>query len=132
MDMDRQGRVKLHDDALAGNVDGLRRLLDQRADPDFADEQGLVALHFAAQEFHPEVVGLLLERGASVDPRNSFGNTPLWTAVFNSRGRDELIALLRDSGADPFCANESGRTPFDLASLIGNPDVAQFFDDLRG
>jgi len=42
---------------------------------------------------------LLLDSGASIDSRDANGNTPLSTAVFNSRGRGELIELLRQRGA---------------------------------
>jgi ankyrin repeat protein len=51
-------------------------------------------------------------------------------AVFNSRGRGDLIELLRANGADPRVANSSGQTPVGLARLIGNFDVAQFFADV--
>jgi hypothetical protein len=53
-------------------------------------------------------------------------------AVFNSRGDGDLIMLLRDRGADPFHANERGKTPVGLARLIANHDVARFFADLPG
>lgn len=76
------------------------------------------------------VAELLLQRGAQVDPGNVFGNTPLWIAVFNSRGRGEMITLLRRNGADPLRPNDSGQTPVDLARLIANYDVAKFFDDV--
>jgi ankyrin repeat protein len=65
-----------------------------------------------------------------VDAANSYGNTPLSTAVFNSRDRGELIQLLRHQGADPWHPNNTGQTPAGTARLIGNYDVAQFFADL--
>ena len=73
---------------------------------------------------------ILLAAGAQVDAANSYGNTPLATAVFNSRGRGELIQLLRRHGADPQHPNYTGQTPADTARWIGNHDVAQFFADL--
>lgn len=59
-----------------------------------------------------------------------FGNTPLFVAVFNSKGRGDLISLLRERGADPLKANKSGQTPAGLARLIGNYDVARLFEDV--
>jgi hypothetical protein len=50
--------------------------------------------------------------------------------VFNSRGRGELIRMLRERGTDPLRANSFGQTPLGLSRLIGNFDVAQFFADL--
>jgi ankyrin repeat protein len=83
-------------------------LLAAGEDPGTADRQGFTPLHFAAQQGSADVALLLLEHHAPVDPANNFGNTPLFTAVFNSRGRGELIELLRRWGADPIKANNNG------------------------
>jgi len=76
------------------------------------------------------VARLLLDSGANVDPMNMHGNTPLFTAVLDSRGDGSVIELLRTRGADAFRENLQGQTPVGLARLIGNYDVARFFADL--
>lgn len=63
---------------------------------------------------------LLLAAGAPVDAVNAHGNTPLWTAVFNSRGSGDIIHLLRQHGANPWLQNRAGKTPVDLARTIAN------------
>jgi ankyrin repeat protein len=128
--MDRSGRLQLHYAALEGNAIQVAHLLAEGENPDAADEQGFTPLHFAAQEYHVEAARALLDGGAHVDVVNVFGNTPLWTAVFNSNGRGDLISLLLNRGANPFHLNEAGRTPVDLARLIGNSDVTQYFEGL--
>jgi ankyrin repeat protein len=105
-------------------------LLAAGADADSPDRLGFRPLHLAAQEGSLEAARALVEHGATVDAVNSYGNTPLFTAVFNSKGRGELIQLLRSHGADPTARNTSGQSPLGLARLIGNYDVAQFFADL--
>jgi uncharacterized protein len=95
-----------------------------------ADAEGFTPLHFAAQEQAVDVVRLLVDHGADVNRANAHGNTPLFTAVFNSRGDGSIIELLRASGADPLRENLSGQTPVALARLIDNYDVARFFADL--
>jgi hypothetical protein len=40
------------------------------------------------------------------------------------------VLLLLSSGAGPLLANMAGQTPVGLARLIGNYDVAQYFQDL--
>jgi ankyrin repeat protein len=80
--------------------------------------QGFTHLHLAAQEGAVEAASPLLERGASVDRANVFGNTALFTAVYNRRGDGAVIELLRRDGADPRGANVIGRTPLGLARLI--------------
>ena len=124
---DKYGRVPLH---YAARYEEAAARLDAGDDPNQADRDGFTPLHFAAQRGSLEVLRLLLDRGAEVDARNRFGNTPLFVAVFNSQGRGDLIALLRERGADPLRANHSGQTPLGLARLIANYDVAKYFDDL--
>ncbi|MFL6073975.1 MAG: ankyrin repeat domain-containing protein [Mycobacteriales bacterium] len=127
---DRQGRTPLHYAALQGDVIEVRNLIESGFEPDVADHQGFTPLHLAAQEWRVDAARALLDAGASVDAKNQFGNTPLFVAVFNSRGRKELIALLRERGADPFSENLHGNSPFDLAKKIANFDVRQHFADL--
>jgi len=98
--------------------------------PNAQDDDGRTPLHFACQEGSAEIVRALIAAGAMVDTRESYGKTPLSTAVFNSRGDGTVIALLRAAGADPQVANDSGVTPRSLARSSGNFDVAQFFADL--
>jgi uncharacterized protein len=127
---DRSGRTALHYAALASDVGEAEARLADGEDPAQADLQGFTPLHFAAQAGSAEVALLLLKHHAPVDQTNKFGNTPLFTAVFNSRGHGQLIELLRHWGADPLRANHSGQTPVSLARMISNYDVAQYFADL--
>jgi uncharacterized protein len=129
-EVDRQGRTALHAAVLHGDAVEVRRLLAQGFAMDATDHQGFTPLHLAAQEWREEAARALLDAGANVDPKNKFGNTPLFVAVFNSRGRGELISLLRERGADPLLQNTHGKSPLDLAQLIANYDVRQFFADL--
>lgn len=123
-------RTPLHEAAIDGDAELVRSLLAQGADPNATDDAGWTPLHFAAQDHAVEVVRLLIQAGAALDPRDSHGNTPLCKAVFNSRGRGEVIALLREHGADPCAENNHGVSPLVLARRIANYDVRQFFGDL--
>jgi uncharacterized protein len=128
--IDRGGRTPLHYAALANDTDAVRTLLTGGTNPNVADRLGFTPLHFAAQEGALAAAGILLAAGAQVDAANSYGNTPLAMAVINSRGRGELIQLLRRHGADPRHPNKSGQTPAGTSRLIGNYDVTQFFADV--
>jgi uncharacterized protein len=128
--MDVAGRNALHYAALANDVHEVEARLSAGDDPNQADEEGFTPLHFAAQERAEAVARVLLDRGADVDPVNVHGNTPLFTAVFNSRGDGSVIELLRAHGADPNRKNLHGQTPVGLARLIGDSEVARFFTDL--
>jgi ankyrin repeat protein len=98
--------------------------------PDCADTQGFTPLHLTAQEHAIDVARLVVDEGAAVDPADKFGNTPMFVAVFNSRGEGSVVELPRERGADPYRSNDPGQTPLGLARLIANYDVAQFFSDL--
>jgi len=103
--------------ARVGNVDGVRRLLDLGVNPGatvstpngyWDTALGSTALHVAAWLARHDVVRLLLERGAPVDPRDARGRTPLALAVKATvdsywqrrRAPDSVDALLR-AGAKP-------------------------------
>lgn len=108
----------------------MTRLIAEGEAPDSSDSQGFTPLHLASQEQALAAAAALLNLGATVDPINSIGNTPLFVAVFNSRGRTEIIELQRSRGAVPLHQNATGQTPAALARLIGNYCVAQYFEDL--
>lgn len=128
--VDHEGRSPLHYAALKNDAREVTRLIAAGNAPDSSDSQGFTPLHFAAQEYALNAAASLLDLGATVDQTNHFGNTPLFVAVFNSRGRPEMINLLRSRGADPLQSNGSGQTPVGLARLIGNYGVAGYFEDL--
>jgi ankyrin repeat protein len=128
--VDDEGRTALHHAAMDGHAETVARLLADGADPSVPDDDGWTPLHAAAAAHHADVCVALLAAGATVDPVDGFGNTPLWRATFESRGRGEVITLLRRQGADPTRANASGVSPLKLAHTIANYDVRQYFDDL--
>jgi uncharacterized protein len=127
---DREGRLPLHYAAMSNEVEVLEDLLAHGNDPNLTDRLGFTPLHLATQEGSKEAARILLDHGAEVDRPNSFGNTPLFVAVFNSKGWGDMIAMLRECGANPFLANHSGQTPVGLARLIADYDIARFFGDL--
>jgi ankyrin repeat protein len=127
---DKAGRSELHYAVIDRNPERVREFLRQGVSVNLADRNGWTPLHFAAQNYDESIARLLLDSGASVDPKDANGNTPLSTAVFNSRGRGELIALLRQRGADATSTNNFGVSPVSLARTIANYDVARFFNDL--
>lgn len=128
--MDRAGRSPLHYAAMEDDIEAVASLLRSDAPLNQPDHQGFTPLHLAAQEHSVRAAAALLAAGADVDAVNIFGNSALYVAVFNSRGRGDLIDLLRSYGADPRLPNRSGQTPVGLARLIGSHDVARFFQDV--
>ena len=92
---------------------------------------GRTALHQAAEVGDLAAAESLIRGGAQVDARDEFGNTPLLRAVFQSREGGEMIAMLRQHGADPLAANHSGVTPTSLArDIVKQFDIKAFFRDV--
>lgn len=110
-----EGGALLSQFAGVGNVDGVRLLLELGVDvaaPNLIGDlyfdipKGSTALHSAAWRAYPDVVKLLLKRGAPVNGRDSRGRTPLALAVracvdsyWTYRRSPESTELLLQAGA---------------------------------
>ena len=129
-ELDRAGRSALHYACADGDHDAAVNLLSEGADPNLPDRASWTPLHFAAQSNSVRTTEALLAAGARVDAIDEYGNSPLWRAVYASRGDGSLILLLRRNGADPHQENFSGVSPVQLARKIANYEVAQHFSDV--
>ena len=118
--VDRDGRTPLHDASIMNKLEAAELLLQAKADVNAKDAGKWTALHFAAQNWLPDLAKLLVAHGAAVDSLDEHGNTPLSNAVFNSRGRGELIEILLKAGADKNLKNNHDVSPLDLAKTIAN------------
>ena len=61
---------------------------------------------------------LLLDKGADIESKDNYGQTPLsWAA---ERGHEAVVQLLLDKGADIESKDDDGRTPLSLAAKRGH------------
>lgn len=58
-----------------GDLDGIKELLDSGTDVNFRDIDDRTALHVAACQGSSDVVKVLLENGAQVNPQDRWGST---------------------------------------------------------
>lgn len=86
-------------------------------------QKGMSLLHFATEYGELKLARKLLKFGISVDEKNDFGNTPLWIAVFNSKGNYKLIELLLRHGANPNSINNANNTPLKFAEKIQDEEL---------
>ena len=88
-------------------------------------QKGLNLLHFACQYNSIKLAKELLERKINIGQKDIYGNTPLWTAVFNVKGKYEMVDLLLSFNADPNSVNNAGNTPLKFAITIDDKVLIQ-------
>jgi uncharacterized protein len=126
----------------------VKRLLAAGLDVDFPDpdDHGYTPLITAAQEGKAKTVALLLRRGATVDARDTDGQTALYWAVFAHRpneipeyremgephdtyfeppGDPVTVRVLLDGGAAIGARDTEGNTPLHEAVLLGATTAAR-------
>jgi len=115
--------------ALSGDIEVMRILLENGADPNIATSQGTTALMAASgvnwipgqtysrsEADYAEAVKLCLERGADVNAANSLGFTAMHGAA--NRGWESIIQVLADHGAKLDVKDNAGRTPMTFAEGV--------------
>ena len=107
-----------------GDIDLIRlRIASAGADElnAVSKKKGNTPLHLAAIKGRTDIIALLLDAGATIEPKNTDGNTPLLVAMLNEH--KDCVQLLLQAGAD--CAHWragdlSGSTPIHFAARWGD------------
>jgi ankyrin repeat protein len=118
------GYVALINATLQGSWAAARVLINHGADTDVYGDMGNGVIHMAAHRGPADFMQLLLDRGLPINYINHWGGTPLFEAAERD-GRDEVIALLLERGADPAPRNHAGYTALQIAALAGKTNVVR-------
>ena len=102
--------------ARRGDAEAVRSLIDEGADVNEAEGDGMTALHWASQRGHAEIAALLIAASAKVEAKTRIGSyTPLHLG--SRGGHVSIIMMLLEAGADPEAVTStSGVTPLHLAA----------------
>jgi ankyrin repeat protein len=105
--------------AMKGDVATVRRLIQQGANVDVAQGDGMTALHWAADRGDTAIASALLRAKASVRATTRIGSyTPLHIAAKNGYGG--IVKALLAAGSDPKAPTTSGATPLHFAAGSGD------------
>ncbi len=121
-------KTPVADGAMVGDHEAVRALLQQGADVNAAQGDGMTALHWAADSGDLDLAKMLLYAGANVKASTRLGAfTPLVQA--SKSGRGSMVSTLLDAGANPNDATTNGTTALMFASASGVVDaVAALLD----
>ncbi|KAK6482392.1 protein phosphatase 1 regulatory subunit 12A isoform X3 [Huso huso] len=125
----RKSKVKFDDGAVflaacsSGDSDEVLKLLDRGADINYANVDGLTALHQACIDDNIEMVKFLVENGAIINQPDNEGWIPLHAAA--SCGYLDIAEYLIRQGADVGVVNSEGETPLDIAEEEAMEELLQ-------
>ena len=112
------GETGLHIVTLREDVQWIKFLAQNGANPNIRDKKGVTPLQIAATKGNIPCVEALLKAGANVNDANRTGETALIAAVHN---RDTgLMRVLLANGANPDQSDNSGRSARDYAKLMNS------------
>ena len=101
----------------------LQALLEQHAEINAAQPDGMTALHWSVYLDDLDTAKRLLKAGANVKAENRYQVTPLSLACTN--GAAAMVELLLDAGADPNTTLRGGETVLMTAARTGKPACVQ-------
>jgi ankyrin repeat protein len=112
------------DPALAAAVESknsktVETLLEQKADVNATQSDGMTALLWACWHDDTKIAQRLIAAGADAKVASQYGVTPLSLACTN--GNQAIVELLLDAGADANAVLPGGETPLMTAARTGRP-----------
>ncbi|KAM4569723.1 protein phosphatase 1 regulatory subunit 12A isoform 2-T2 [Odontesthes bonariensis] len=125
----KKTKVKFDDGAVflaacsSGDTEEVLRMLDRGADINYANVDGLTALHQACIDDNVDMVTFLVEHGASVNQPDNEGWIPLHAAA--SCGYLDIAEYLISQGASVGVVNSEGETPMDIAEEEAMEELLQ-------
>uniref|UniRef100_A0A8C7FJL0 Protein phosphatase 1 regulatory subunit n=2 Tax=Oncorhynchus kisutch TaxID=8019 RepID=A0A8C7FJL0_ONCKI len=115
----KKTKVKFDDGAVflaacsSGDTEEVLRMIDRGADINYANVDGLTALHQACIDDNVDMVTFLVEHGAAINQPDNEGWIPLHAAA--SCGYMDIAEYLIGQGASVGVVNSEGETPLDIA-----------------
>lgn len=122
------------DDIKNGDVIKITQAINDGADVNKPDENGWTPLMLAAYSGNKDIVKLLIDKGASINMKNTVGITPLLAATTFPASRKyavEVVKLLLENGADINSENNEGKTPMKNAFYCSHKNCSKIVELLK-
>ena len=119
----------LHNACRKNKLKTAKKLLQDGADPDAVDSEGLTPLKIACQNHNYKIVEILLVHEADIDAKTN-GHTALHAACAN--GDYDLAEFLLENGANPCELDMNGNNCRMLAEISGNAELSRFILEMEG
>ena len=119
---------ELHQSIISGNINRIKNLLEEGADPNKRNDDGGRPISTAGFHGELEIAKLLIEKGAKLSNTNTDGNTPLHVAAFLCRS--DVVKLYLEKGASVSTKNRRGETPIDVVSGDWSEGLNRFYQSI--
>ena len=125
-------RSALHAACISNATDAAELLIEKGIDVNLKDKiSGATALHYCAVYNFFEIANMILKNKGKLNIADNYGNQPLWTAIFNVKGKDErlpLVELYLMYGANKNHKNNAGKSPLDFANQVKYQSLLELLD----
>ncbi|HEB74626.1 MAG TPA: ankyrin repeat domain-containing protein [Candidatus Desulfofervidus auxilii] len=115
---------------ILGDVNKVKKLLEQGANVNLRDRNGMTALMLAVRKGQISVVKLLLEKEADVNTQDDFMG---WTALIlaSALGYTNIVKLLLENGADVDIKDKNGMTALKYAMKNGHEEIVKLIKTVQ-
>jgi len=113
--------------AYRGDMDKLRKRVQDGIDINSQEDFGGAALHLAANSDNKEIMEFLINKGATVDAKDAWDWTPLHYAAYNNCQNTMILLLAK--GANLNAINRHNQTPLDEAAEMGHKGAVELLID---
>ena len=135
IDPKRLSTRSLHNAALKASPPLIQRLLQAGLDANATLDDGCAPLHYLATSSMRNTscildsLSMLLDAGAHLDAKNTFGETPLHNCI--KSGPSALFYALIKNGADWNIRNQDSISPIDLIRHLHRADLLDFVETVE-
>lgn len=120
-EMIQQKLEHIHNNPILAGFVGNQEDWNYRSTADYNGKKGLIDL-ILLDSMLLSLATQILRNGGNFNIEDVYGSQPLWTAVFNDKGRDdryEFVKLFIENEADINHKNTVGKSPKDIVLVAG-------------